>query len=75
MTMLLSFGVSYYNYVTKPGFFYWVGWVFEIVQTKLFAISNTFWCDFTVHVTCGYISNHCIIYMDLTFASKKMMAG
>ena len=41
-------------------------------KTKLFAISNSCWCHFTAHI-CGYIS--IIAYMDLTIASKKMLAG
>ena len=52
--------------------FYWVGWGLEIVQKKIFAVSNSFWCHFTAHI-CGYIS--IIAYMDLTIASKKMLAG
>ena len=35
--------------------FYWVGWSLEIVPKKRFAVSNSFWCHFTVHI-CGYIS-------------------
>ena len=48
--------------------FYWVGCGLEIVQKKLFAVSNSFWCHFTAHI-CGYIS--IITYMNLTIASKK----
>ena len=52
--------------------FYCVGWGLEIVQKKLFAVSNSFWCHFTAHI-CGYIS--IIAHMDLTIASKKMLEG
>ena len=52
-----------------------LGWLgLEIVQKKLFAVSNSFWCHFTAH-TCGYISIIAYMYMDLTIASKKMLSG
>ena len=69
---IAKIGVCYYNYAAKPGFFHWVGWGLEIVQTKAFGVSNSFWYHFTAH-TCGYIS--IVAYMDLTLASNFFLAG
>ena len=43
--------------------------VYKLYTKKLFAVSNSFWCNFTAHI-CGYIS--IIAYMDLTIASKNV---